>query len=188
MKKISFFFGWLSATFLTFILAVLALNFSALKPKKTLAFQETTNFAVLGAYDYQSPSIVGEDARPTILATFLKKYRAAMTPHDLYAREFVAMADKYGLDFRLLPAIAMQESNLCRKAPAGSNNCWGHGIYGGKVTTYTSLLEAMESVAKTLSRYSKKGLASPEEIMRRYTPQSEGEWAAGVLHFMAEMR
>lgn len=31
--------------------------------------------------------------------------------------KIVAIADKYNIDFRLLPAIAMQESNLCKSDP-----------------------------------------------------------------------
>ena len=38
-----------------------------------------------------------------------------------------------GFDYRLLPAIAMQESTLCRSIPVDSHNCWGWGIYGDKV-------------------------------------------------------
>src|SRR5690348_9141537 len=50
------------------------------------------------------------DARPQIIERFLKRYDSPMKPHDEYGKKLVDIADKYNLDYRLLPAIAMQES------------------------------------------------------------------------------
>jgi hypothetical protein len=99
------------------------------------------------------------------------------------------MADKYSLDFRLIPSIAMQESNLCKKIPAESYNCWGFGIYGSKVTKFSNYPEAIETVTRTLAlKYKEKGLVTPEEIMSMYTPSSNGSWAHGVNHFMQQLQ
>lgn len=140
---------------------------------------------VLGAF---SSDIVAADARPDIISTFLEEYSCPLKPYDYYAQQFVDAADRHNLDFRMLPAISMQESNCCKRIPGGSYNCWGYGIYGDKVTYFSSYEEGMEQVAATLeSKYVRNGLLEPEEIMRKYTPQSKGSWAAGVLHFMAIM-
>lgn len=123
-----------------------------------------------------------QDARAEIVRQFFEKYKSPLEP---YAKHVIEAADTYDVDFRLIPAIAMQESNLCLKAPKDSNNCWGFGIYGMKVTRFPSYPEAIETVTRTLAReYKGKGLHTPEEIMRKYTPSSNGSWAYSVSHFM----
>src|SRR5689334_21633388 len=54
------------------------------------------------------------DARVTAVQQFLGFYKS---PLIKYAGNIVASADKYGIDYRLLPAIAMQESTLCKNLP-----------------------------------------------------------------------
>ena len=58
--------------------------------------------------------ITQQDARVEIVRQFFERYKSPLEPH---AQTVVETADAYGLDFRLIPAIAMQESNLCKKAP-----------------------------------------------------------------------
>ncbi len=126
------------------------------------------------------------DARPEIVRQFFTRYNSPLTP---YADLVVSMADKYGLDFRLIPAIAMQESNLCNKAPIGSNNCWGFGIYGGKVKAFENYEQAIETVTKTLAKeYKQDGLHTPGEIVKRYTPSDNGKWVYAVTHFMEQLQ
>lgn len=126
-----------------------------------------------------------QDARVTIVKNFFKRYKSALLP---YASDVVVSADKYDLDYRLVPAIAMQESNLCKKAPKDSYNCWGFGIYGKKITKFDNYKDAIETVTKTLSlQYKAKGLETPDQIMKKYTPGSNGSWANGVNEFMDQL-
>ena len=130
--------------------------------------------------------IIAKDARIEMVRQFFQKYKSPLEP---YAQNVVEDADKYGLDFRLLPAIAMQESNLCQKIIVDSYNCWGFGIYGKKVTRFESYPEAIDTVTKTLVKnYQKAGLNSPEEIMSKYTPSNNGSWAYSVNYFMNTLR
>src|SRR3989338_5981741 len=123
-----------------------------------------------------------KDARIEIIRQFFEKYKSPLEP---FAKNIVEDADKYGLDYRLLPAIAMQESNLCQKIIADSYNCWGFGIYGNKVTRFDSYPEAIGTVTKTLAtNYIAGGLNTPEEIMKKYTPSNNGSWAYSVNYFM----
>ncbi len=127
-----------------------------------------------------------EDARTEIVRQFFEQYKSPLEP---YSSSVVETADAYGLDFRLIPAIAMQESNLCKKAPVDSYNCWGFGIYGQKVTKFSDYEEGIVAVSKTLSlKYKADGLHTPQEIMRRYTPRSNGSWADSVEYFMSELQ
>jgi hypothetical protein len=125
------------------------------------------------------------DGRVESVRQFLNRYDSPLEP---YAQNFVDMADAYDLDYRLVPAIAMQETNLCKKAKEGSHNCWGFGVYGTKYHFFDSYPQAIEAVSKTLGvKYKAKGLITPEQIMTMYTPSSNGSWAFGVRHFMERM-
>lgn len=133
-----------------------------------------------------SDKIITKEGRVEIVRQFLAKYDS---PLEENAYEIVQIADKYEVDFRLIPAIAMQESNLCKKIPPNSHNCWGFGIYGGKVTRFEDYPQAIETVTKTLAlKYKAKGLVTPEQIMGMYTPSSNGSWARSVNHFMDKMQ
>jgi len=128
-------------------------------------------------------SITSKDARIEMVRQFFAKYKSPLEP---FASNVVQDADKYGLDFRLIPAIAMQESNLCQKIIADSFNCWGFGIYGKKVTRFESYPEAIDTVSRTLAKnYIAGGLNTPTEIMGKYTPSNNGSWAYSVGYFMS---
>lgn len=126
--------------------------------------------------------VKAREARVDVLEQFLARYD---TPLTEYSELIVETSDKYKLDYRLLPAIAMQESTLCKKAPVNSYNCWGFGIYGKKVTRFSNFEEAIETIARTLSQnYHAQGLIEPVDIMSRYTPSNGGEWAENVTYVM----
>lgn len=127
----------------------------------------------------------GADARAEIIYQYLKRYDSPLTPHASF---IVEISDEYRLDFRLLPAIAQQESNLCKKIPEDSFNCWGWGIHKRGTLGFQSFEEGIEVVARGLRQnYLDKGLQTPEEIMSKYTPSSPGTWSAGVTAFMSDM-
>lgn len=122
------------------------------------------------------------DGRVANLKAFFRKYNSPL--YD-YAEKIVQVSDKYQFDYRLLPAIAMQESNLCRVIPENSHNCWGWGIYGTTVTKFDSYDEAIETIAKGIKKhYIDQGLVTASAIMKKYTPPSQGSWAHGVNTFI----
>lgn len=123
-----------------------------------------------------------EDIRVANLKYFFRKYESVLYDKSEF---IVKMADQYKLDYRLIPAIAMQESGLCKHIYEGSYNCWGWGIYGNTVTRFSSYEEAIETISRGLKKnYIDKGLTTPEDIMRKYTPPSTGSWAYGVNFFL----
>ncbi len=125
------------------------------------------------------------DARPEIIRLYLEKYNSPLFP---YSHDLVTISDRYGLDFRLLVAIAQQESNLCKKAPEGTYNCWGWGIHSKGTLGFSNYVEAMDTVGRGLREdYFDKGYVTTEQIMSKYTPNSSGSWAFGVEQFLAEM-
>jgi hypothetical protein len=88
----------------------------------------------------------------------------------------------------LTTAIAQQESNLCKNYPDGTYNCWGWGIHSQGTLGFSSFTEGIELVTKGLKEnYIDKGYLTPETIMTKYTPLSNGSWANGVSKFLSEM-
>lgn len=131
-------------------------------------------------------SLKTADARPEIIRQYLQKYNSPLEP---YAELLVEVADENDFDYRWLVAIAQQESNLCKKIPVNSYNCWGWGIYGDKVTRFDSYEHAITSIAPQFKEKFLQGNfhADPYEVMATYTPPSEGSWANGVLQFFSEL-
>lgn len=116
------------------------------------------------------------------LKAFFRKHSSPLYEH---AETIVKTSDKYGLDYRLIPAIAMQESTLCRAIPNNSHNCWGWGIYGNTVTRFPSYDVAIDTVARGLKKnYIDRGLITASQIMAVYTPSSNGSWARAVNSVM----
>ncbi|OGK08363.1 hypothetical protein A2767_04900 [Candidatus Roizmanbacteria bacterium RIFCSPHIGHO2_01_FULL_35_10] len=121
------------------------------------------------------------DGRAANLKIFFRRHGSVL--YD-FAEKIVKESDRNGFDYRLLPAIAMQESTLCKAIPVDSHNCWGWGIYGTTVTRFDSYDDAIETVAKGIKEnYIDEGLTTATKIMARYTPSSS-TWAFGVNTFL----
>ncbi|MDH5533223.1 MAG: hypothetical protein OEX81_02215 [Candidatus Pacebacteria bacterium] len=131
-----------------------------------------------------------QDAREIIVANFLERHNSPMKPYEFYGARLVEIADKNGLDFRLMPAISMQESNLCKNTnPGAPHNCLGFGIHKRGTLDFDTYEAGFERAAREIKeRYVDIGLETPEQIMRKYTPSSNGSWAESVKQWMAEMR
>lgn len=134
-----------------------------------------------------SAEIVEEDARPEIIKKFLTSYKSPITPH---AELIVKTADIYGIDWKLITAIAMKESGLCKIIPEESYNCWGWGIHSAGTLKFDSYEEGINTVSKGIrENYVDIGLVTIEEIMSKWIPHSpNGAWAEGVKLYIAEMK
>lgn len=137
------------------------------------------------AGDMVETQIVGEDARPLIIKRYLEKYKSPLAP---YSNLIFELSETYGYDYYWIVAIAQQESNLCKKIPEDSHNCWGYGIHKNGTLRFDSYELALRSYAEYLKRqYFDKGLNTPELIMKKYTPSSNGSWAFGVKQFILQL-
>jgi len=165
---------------------------------KVLGVQSTENVLLepqSGVQVYASlpeitPTVSGEvgaaDARPEIVREYLEYYNS---PLIQYSDLIVKTADKYSLDYRLITAIAQQESNLCKIIPPGSYNCWGWGITSVGTLGFNSYEDGIEQVSKGLrENYLDKGYTTIDQIMSKYTPSSNGSWSHGVNEFMTAMQ
>src|SRR3989338_1998800 len=118
----------------------------------------TASFAPYNLYS-ATPSVINDvvisfskgDARPLLLDKFFSRYHSPLAGHG---EKIVNAADKNGIDWRLIPGIAFQESNLCSKIPKKSYNCWGWAIYTGKLSgaAFQSYDDAIEKIYLGLKR------------------------------------
>ena len=129
--------------------------------------------------------VSASDARAELIRQYLASYNSPLEP---YAERLVQAADTHGLDYRLLTAIAQQESNLCKRIPPLSYNCWGWGIHSEGSLGFSSFEEGIDIVSQGIKEnYMDKGYTTVEEIMSKYTPLSKGSWAFGVNKFMGDI-
>lgn len=152
--------------------------------------QASSGVRVYASLPNEFPTISGSaevsDARPELIRNYLTRYNSPLVRLSNY---LVEKSDQYGLDYRLIPAIAQQESNLCKIIPPETYNCWGWGIHSKGTLGFDSYEEAIDTVMKGIkSEYVDKGLTTPDTIWKKYTPGSpDGAWAKGVNSFMADM-
>ena len=151
------------------------------------AFGNTVAYAALPtSQNILSTDITQDDGRREKIRQFFAMYHSPLEP---YAGDVIDAADQYGLDYRLVPSIAMQESGLCKTIPDNSYNCWGFGVYGKTVLHFKDYKDGIYTVTKALAmKYKTQGLVTPEQIMKVYTPSSNGSWAFSVRHFMEQLQ
>ena len=187
MRKIVFLSSFFAFTPVLLFLSILYFLFLSYNQKNSSKFLssnlDSVSFAALPSFENSILNQIEEkDSRVELVRQFFERYRSPLEP---YAQNIVSAADKHNIDFRLLPAIAMQESNLCQKIPKNSYNCWGFGIYGKTMTMFGNYSEAIETVSKAIAKdYVNKGLDTAQEIMKKYTPSNNGAWANSVNYFI----
>lgn len=184
--------AWFATTFSTLLFALVLTAY--LSTTKIVSPQiQNPNLKLYAALP-QSEEVISQeitkaDARAKIIENFFQQYKSPMADS---ANTFIQVADKHNLDWRLLPAIAMQESNGGKRVIKDSYNPFGYGIYGKLVIRFSSWDEAIERVGRALKEdYLNQGLKTPNQIMAKYTPPSlasGGTWAKGVNIFMEELR
>jgi len=123
-----------------------------------------------------------KDNRVETLRAYLESKNSPLTGS---AEAFVEVADEYGLDYRLLPAIAGIESNFGQVQLEFSFNPFG---WGGGLVHFESFDEAIHTVAFELyERCLKFGADTPSEIGPSYCPPNFPRWITAVEGFMVEI-
>lgn len=129
--------------------------------------------------------IEGGDSKGALVNKFLSENNSPMTQSS---NTFIKAAEKYNLDWRLLPAIAFTESTLGKKIPFGTFNAFGWGTVDNTTrgTDFESWDEAIFTVAKGLREdYYNQGLTTLESINARYA--GDENWHLKVKHAMSDI-
>ncbi len=131
------------------------------------------------------------DPRVVALNKFLYDYHSPMTNN---AETFIKEADKYGLDWRLLPSISGVESAFGNLIPAGTHNGWGwRGINGNDAgwSIFASWDDAIIHITQRLALGYGTDL-TPYDIEPTYCPPCAANpahaWANGVQRFMIQLQ
>lgn len=124
------------------------------------------------------------DSRVKILREYLGQYNSPLVSN---ASDFVEIADKYNLDWKLVAAISGVESTFGHQIPYQSFNGWGWGIYGDNMIRFSSWTEGIETVSEGLrtNYLNKWGAKDVWEIGRIYA--SSPTWAQRVTYFMRKI-
>lgn len=187
MKLLILMILWFPVSLLLILTSLFTL--SSLK-KQTVAVSVLPHVYAQDLTTVSTPSPTPEITPPKdIRYDALNKFFAGTdSPLKSYVNELISAADRYNLDYALLPAIAMQESGGCKNIPKNSFNCWGFGIYGSKVLNFSNYSEAISQVAKTISSaYIKNGRTNPTLLEDLWTPTSRGQWSYAVNYFMTKI-
>lgn len=122
------------------------------------------------------------DPQAEILANYLAQFDS---PLQYHAQDFVDAARVYGLDWKMLPAIAGVESTFGKHIPGGYN-AWGWGVYGDQAIYFSSWREGIFTLAKGLKEnYINKGLTQPYSMNRVYA--ASPHWGGKVTYFMQDL-
>lgn len=194
MKVLLFAFSWFFFSAGVILAGAATVNYLLHPPVDLDAYSETVKISsAQPPVPNLTAEAVGEgqsgDARVILVQNFLERHESPLAQEDHFGQVLVDLADEQGIDFRLMPAIAMQESNLCKVTPPGSYNCLGLGVHERGTWEFDSYKSNFAAAAKVLKKnYIDKGLTNPVDIMGKYTPKSNGSWANSVNQWMAEMR
>jgi hypothetical protein len=137
--------------------------------------------AALRSETIDEPVAFIQDLRVKKIETYISGRKAPLAD---YAEVFINTADRYGIDWRLVAAIAGVESNFGKHIPARSYNAWGwdNGRY-----KFSSWEMGIDHVSKVLNeKYYTRGLTNPRLIGPVYAPPSKS-WSANVEYFIREL-
>ncbi len=156
---------------------------------KILLLGLTILISILTSQPVLAESSQTNDPRSKILQAYFAKYKSPLVDE---APNFIEAADKYDLDWKLVPSITGVESTFGKHIPGGSDpkytsyNGWGWGVYGTQAIYFKSWREGIFTVSEGLRQnYLNKGLVNPYEINRIYA--ASPSWGAHVSYFLNDL-
>jgi len=157
------------------MLFILLVSLLLLKPLKVGAVAVAGNSATMKT---SQPAREDLDERYLILVSFLREKDSPLVG---YAGEFIRAADKYKIDWRLMPAIAGLESSFGKRLIQGYFNPFG---WAGGYYRFESWSEGIYHVGQFLrEKYYDYGRDTPEKIGPVYAPPNP-RWGSLVTFIM----
>jgi hypothetical protein len=170
------------------IMITVIAGFASVVPRK-IAFAEENGYNIYSSqpltYDYAESKIHTKDSRAEKIDGVFNYYKC---PMEGLGGKFVEEADKYGIPWWLVASVAFKESSCGKNTPTidgqESYNAWGWGVYGDNVHSFDNFARGIETVSKYFNdKFYSLGIEDPCEIMKVYTPPSDGSWCRDVIHF-----
>lgn len=125
------------------------------------------------------------DKRIETLRSYLATHNSPLVPEAKY---FVKEADRLGLDWRLVAAIAGTESTFGKHIPQASYNGWGWGIPTGASSgiAFTNWKHAITTVSVGLRyNYVDRGARTVDQMGKKYA--ASPAWSTHVKYFMQKI-
>lgn len=176
---------WASASIVVIFAFITSIMVTPQKAKPT----DTKRYAIYASrpltLQSSTTSIYSKDSRAQKINEVYKMYKC---PLEGLGDVMVYEADKNDIPWWLVAAVSFQESSCGKRTPkiSGSEtyNAWGWGVYGGMVFSFDNWVRGIETTSKYFSeKFYSKGITNTCEIMKTYTPPSNGSWCEGVNHF-----
>jgi hypothetical protein len=193
LPKFGFVFMWF--TFVIFIIfgnLIILNTYNTSKPEANKVDKQLTYYPQIkssgdeGSSKMLEENIDIDDGRILLLDKFMKD-----SPLEPYSALMVNLADKYNIDYRLLPSIAMCESNLGERIPSDKSfNAWGIAVYTGQQSgaVFQNWPQAIEWVYEYVaSKYVDKEIIGLIDVGAIWAPPSVetgNSWANCVDSFM----
>jgi hypothetical protein len=136
-------------------------------------------FLLLPRVAFCLPDFPAADHRAANLHQFFSKYKC---PEPYNEDAYVQAANAYNLDYRILPAVSVQESSCGKHYPVVTNNLWG---WDSAQTGFGSIREGIDFVSEQLAggrHYQGKSLI---QKLRAYNPNAE--YAPKIMALMKEI-
>jgi hypothetical protein len=190
---------WFPLTLCLLVLNLTLLHATAKKANQVSAHEGQTVLAdgynvtaSAGSGQILGASVITGDARALLLQNFLTTHQSPMAP---YSDLIVSLADRNGIDFRLVVSIAMCESNAGKRMPKkDSFNAWGIAVYtnGTSGKAFRDWPHALEWVSAYIKeKYYDIGLVELRDISAKWAPPSVENgysWSNCVESFMTEIQ
>src|SRR3989344_6138052 len=165
-------------SFIGAIIIVLSLGFMA---KPVMA----QNLAMAEASAQKYFLVDVPDPRVSKLEAYLETHNSPLSKEADY---FVSEADRLGLDWKLVVAIAGVESTFGKFVPRNSYNGWGWAIYTGQSDGrhFSDWKEGITVVSEGLKyKYIDRGATTIEQIGRIYA--ASPAWSSKVRFFLQKI-
>ena len=133
------------------------------------------------------------DGRSELIRQFAERVspKSPLLPH---VDHMVKISDDNGIDYRMIPAIGMCESNLGMRMPNKKGcNAWGIAVYTGTQVgrDFSSCQDGIAWVGNYIkTKYMDRGITNLVDIGHIWAPPSKhtnNSWSTCVDHFMGEI-
>jgi hypothetical protein len=121
------------------------------------------------------------DPREAALSLFFQHHNCPPINYQLIS-DYLESADAYGTDYRLLPAISVQESSCLKHYLVASFNGWG---WNSARTGFASLQSGIDFISRQLADGHYYAHKSIEAKLRAYNPNPE--YGPKIMGLMKEI-
>ena len=162
-----------------FIVIALLFAINITSPKQTSASEKIAGASATLTAVIQKDEL-SFDMRVIAVENVFKHYNSILVP---YARSYVKYADKFGVDWKLLPAISGLESYFATYYVPDTYNAYG---WGGGYIYFQSWDDGIETINKALrEKYMDRGADDVWKIGPIYAQSPT--WSVRVNSFMREI-